>query len=143
MNNDSQTDWKNKYIRLLADFDNHRKREVKMQALAIDDAKQDLLEEFIRILDEMRLTLIHCDNSSAMNGFKIIVSKMERLLKDEGYERVSPECGDKFDPTIHNAMCLIETDPSLVGCIVECIRDGWVKNGNPLRAADVKVGTEV
>lgn len=143
MNNDLQTDWKNKYIRLLADFDNHRKREVKMQALAIDDAKQDLLEEFIRILDEMRLTLMHCDNSSAMNGFKIIVSKMERLLKDEGYERVSPECGDKFDPTIHNAMCLIETDSSLAGRIVECIRDGWVKNGNPLRAADVKVGTEV
>ena len=35
--------WKDKYVRLLADFDNHRKREAKLQAMAIADAKQDLL----------------------------------------------------------------------------------------------------
>ena len=65
--------WKDKYVRLLADFDNYRKREAKVQAVAIADAKQDLLEEFIRLLDEMRLTLMHCEEGPAADGFEMIV----------------------------------------------------------------------
>jgi molecular chaperone GrpE len=137
----TEENWKDKYIRLFADFDNYRKREAKTQAFAIVDAKQDLLEEFIRILDEMRLTYIHCDkNTASASGFAIIISKMEQLLKDEGYERVSPKLGDKFDPTVHNAMCAVPTDPEFSGRVVECVRDGWIKDGMQLRAADVKVG---
>ena len=111
-----------------------------MQAIAIADAKQDLLEEFIRILDEMRLLLSHCGQNSITDGFKLIVFKMEHLLSDEGYTRVSPKVGDEFDPNIHNAIGLIKTNTKLKGKIIECCRDGWIKDGVQLRAADVKVG---
>ena len=100
--------WKDKYVRLLADFDNYKKREAKVQAIAIADAKQDLLEEFIRLLDEMRLTLMHCEVGLAADGFEMIVSKMERLLNDEGYERVSPLPGDEFKPELHNAIGVVD-----------------------------------
>lgn len=132
--------WKNKYVRLLADFDNHRKREAKVQAMAIADAKHDLLEEFIRILDEMRLTLRHCQDELAEEGFAMIVSKMERLLNDEGYERVSPAPGDEFRPELHNAIGVVQSAGDWSGCVVECVRDGWIKDGRQLRAADVRVG---
>lgn len=135
-----QSSWKDKYIRLLADFDNHRKRETKTQAIAIADAKQDLLEEFIRILDEMRLTLAHCESGPVTDGFSLIVSKMEQLLNDEGYERVSPVKGDVFDPRLHNAIGLTQSGPEFTGYITECCRDGWIKDGSQLRAADVRVG---
>lgn len=132
--------WKNKYVRLLADFDNYRKREAKAQAIAIADAKQDLLEDFIRILDEMRLTLAHCGEGPAEEGFAMIVAKMERLLNDEGYERVSPSPGDEFDPRLHNAIGVVERAGDWSGRVVECVRDGWIKDGRQLRAADVRVG---
>ena len=132
--------WKDKYVRLLADFDNYRKREAKVQAVAIADAKQDLLEEFIRLLDEMRLTLMHCEEGPAADGFEMIVSKMERLLNDEGYERVSPSPGDEFRPELHNAIGVVDHAGDWSGRVVECVRDGWTKDGRQLRAADVRVG---
>ena len=132
--------WKDKYVRLLADFDNYRKREAKAQAVAIADAKQDLLEEFIRLLDEMRLTLMHCEEGPATDGFEMIVSKMERLLNDEGYERVSPSPGDEFRPELHNAIGVVDHAGDWSGRVVECVRDGWTKDGRQLRAADVRVG---
>ena len=67
-----------------------------------------MLEEFIRLLDEMRLTLMHCEEGPATDGFKMIVSKMERLLNDEGYERVSPSPGDAFKPELHNAIGVVD-----------------------------------
>ena len=132
--------WKDKYVRLLADFDNYKKREAKVQAIAIADAKQDLLEEFIRLLDEMRLTLMHCEEGPAADGFEMIVSKMERLLNDEGYERVSPSPGDEFRPELHNAIGVIDHAGNLSGRVVQCVRDGWTKDSRQLRAADVRVG---
>lgn len=69
--------WKDKYVRLLAEFDNHRKREAKVQAVAIADAKQDLLEEFIRLLDEMRLTLMHCEEGPTADGFEIVYKSIK------------------------------------------------------------------
>ena len=132
--------WKDKYVRLLADFDNYKKREAKVQAIAIADAKQDLLEEFIRLLDEMRLMLMHCEEGPAADGFEMIVSKMERLLNDEGYERVSPSPGDEFRPELHNAIGVIDRAGNLSGRVVQCVRDGWTKDGRQLRAAAVRVG---
>ena len=132
--------WKDKYVRLLADFDNYKKREAKVQAIAIADAKQDLLEEFIRLLDEMRLMLMHCKEGPITDGFEMIVSKMERLLNDEGYERVSPSPGDAFKPELHNAIGVVDHAGNLSGCVVQCVRDGWTKDGRQLRAADVRVG---
>lgn len=132
--------WKDKYVRLLADFDNYKKREAKVQAIAIADAKQDLLEEFIRLLDEMRLTLMHCEEGPAADGFEMIVSKMERLLNDEGYERVSPSPGDEFKPELHNAIGVVDHAGNWSGRVVQCVRDGWTKDGRQLRAADVRVG---
>ena len=132
--------WKDKYVRLLADFDNYKKREAKVQAIAIADAKQDLLEEFIRLLDEMRLMLMHCEEGPAADGFEMIVSKMERLLNDEGYERVSPSLGDEFKPELHNAIGVIDHAGNWSGRVVQCVRDGWTKDGRQLRAADVRVG---
>ena len=132
--------WKDKYVRLLADFDNYRKREAKVQAIAIADAKQDLLEEFIRLLDEMRLMLMHCKEGPAADGFEMIVSKMERLLNDEGYERVSPSPGDEFRPELHNAIGVVGHAGDWSGRVVQCVRDGWTKDGRQLRAADVRVG---
>ena len=132
--------WKDKYVRLLADFDNYRKREAKAQAVAIADAKQDLLEEFIRLLDEMRLTLAHCEEGPTADGFEMIVAKMERLLNDEGYERVSPSPGDEFRPELHNAIGVVDNAGDWSGRVVECVRDGWTRDGRQLRAADVRVG---
>ena len=132
--------WKDKYVRLLADFDNYRKREAKVQAIAIADAKQDLLEEFIRLLDEMRLTLMHCEEGPTTDGFEMIVSKMERLLNDEGYERVSPSPGDEFRPELHNAIGVVGHAGDWSGRVVQCVRDGSTKDGRQLRAADVRVG---
>lgn len=132
--------WKDKYVRLLADFDNYRKREAKVQAVAIADAKQDLLEEFIRLLDEMRLTLAHCGDGPTEEGFAMIVAKMERLLNDEGYERVSPRPGDEFRPELHNAVDVVEHPGDWSGHVVQCVRDGWIRDGRQLRAADVRVG---
>jgi len=138
----AEEEWRNRYVRLAADFDNYRKREAKAQAIAIADAKQDLLEEFIRLLDEMRLTLAHGvrNDDPVFEGFEMIVAKMERLLNDEGYERVAPACGDAFRPELHNAIGLVDAGPEMSGKVVVCCRDGWTKDGGQLRAADVKVG---
>ena len=99
-----------------------------------------MLEEFIRLLDEMRLMLMHCEEGSTTDGFEMIVSKMERLLNDEGYERVSPSPGDEFKPELHNAIGVIDHAGNWSGRVVPCVRDGWTKDGRQLRAADVRVG---
>ena len=99
-----------------------------------------MLEEFIRLLDEMRLILMHCEEGPAADGFEMIVSKMERLLNDEGYERVSPSPGDEFRPELHNAIGVVDHAGDWSGRVVECVRDGWTKDGRQLRAADVRVG---
>ena len=88
----------------------------------------------------MRLTLMHCEEGPAADGFEMIVSKMERLLNDEGYERVSPSPGDEFRPELHNAIGVVSHAGDWSGRVVQCVRDGWTKDGRQLRAADVRVG---
>lgn len=53
---------------------------------------------------------------------------------------MSPAPGDEFDPRLYNAIGVVERAGDWSGRVVECVRDGWIKDGRQLRAADVRVG---
>ncbi len=125
--------------RAKADFLNYRKDEAARFEQMIRFANEDLLEELIEVLDSFDLGLQALEKKGPVEkGVYMIRSKLEDVMKQRGVERISVKVGEKFDPSLAEAIVEAESEqPS--GTIVEVIENGYKLNGKILRPARVKV----
>lgn len=141
------TEYKDKYLRLLADAENARKRLQKEKIDSSRYAVESLLVDFLHPLDNLENALKFAEQMSDevkhwAVGFQMILNQFKDVLTNNGVQPLVSK-GTHFDPHSHEAVEMIETDEYEPGIIVEeCVR-GYKLGDKTIRPARVKVAKEV
>jgi molecular chaperone GrpE len=125
--------------RLLAEFDNARKRETRERAEFRDYATGNTVEQFLPVLDNFQLALNANGSADQLrNGVELIVKQMEEALKSLNVLPIET-VGQEFNPRLHEALGTVETVDVPDQHIVEEIRRGYRIRERLLRPALVRV----
>jgi len=129
---------KEKYLRLLADFDNYRKRTASDLEAAKREGKLEVLRAILPVLDDLERALEHAeaDPSAILEGVKKIKDAFLRILAGLGVEEV-PGKGEDFDPAYHEAIGVVEGEEE--GKIAEVYQKGYRVGDFLVRPARVAV----
>ena len=125
-----------KYLRVLAEYDNFRKRSQKERDSIYGDAYVDCIKNMLPIIDNLERVLTLDGDEKFMDGLKIIVNQTHDALNKMGVHEI--EC-KTFDPNIHNAVMHIEDESYGEGEIVEVFQKGYIYGEKVIRYAMVKV----
>ena len=131
--------YQNKLQRLQADFVNYRKRVKKEKAGLSLEAKIELINELLPVIDNFERALASEDESSNLReGVEMIYKQLMNTLKQEGLE-VIPTVDEEFDHTYHEAIMQVEDTDKDSGIIIEELQKGYMLEGKVIRPAMVKV----
>ena len=138
---DDLAEAKDKYIRLYAEFENHRKRTSKEKLDLIQSGNEDLIRMLLPIIDgfERAEKAITEKESKDIEGYKLIHQKMKRLLDQLGVKQMNME-EKEFDPDLHEAITQIDGADEMKGKIVETLEAGYLLRDKVIRFAKVVVG---
>ena len=127
--------------RLQAEFDNYRKRVLREQTTAVEQAAQPVFRRLLEVLDDFDLALMHAqdrpDFDRFLHGVELVYAKLLDTLRAEGLERMDAQ-GKPFDPETHEALMQTgegEGDPM----VADVLRPGYTLKGRVLRPAGVRV----
>jgi molecular chaperone GrpE len=130
--------------RLQAEFDNYRKRAAKENADYRDYAVSDAARSLLPVVDSFTLAL---KNAAAKpedlrKGVELIFKQLQDVLQKLNIERV-PAQGEPFDPRVHEAIEMVETDAAPDHHVLEELQPGYRIKGRLLRPAMVRVAKKV
>ena len=134
---------KEEKLRLLADFDNSRKRLQREKEEYTRYAAEGIIRELVSITDSLTQAIIAVDKQphedAVVKGVHLIQQQLAALLTKEGVKR-APGVGEKFDPHVHEAVAHVTVESTEEdGKIIEEVQTGYLLNGKLLRPALVKV----
>lgn len=140
-------EYKDKYLRLLADMENMRKRMQKEKQELTQYAIENVITDFLPPMDHMENALRFADQMSdeVKNwaiGFQMILTQFKDALVSNGIQAVNSK-GLPFDPHTQEAVEMVETNEHAAGTVVEeCVR-GYKMGERTIRPARVKVAKAV
>ncbi len=130
-------------MRMKADFDNFRKRQVRERAEWIVRANEDLFLELLPVLDHYEMGLKsaeeHQTDPSVIEGFKLVYNQLLDVLKKANVTPIET-IGKEFDPHHHEALTHMPSDKP-AETIVQEVRRGYLLGDKLLRAAQVVVSS--
>lgn len=135
-------DWREKYLRSLAELDNFRKRMERDREMSRRYALEDLVRALLPVLDNLELACASEGGAEAIrDGVALALKDALRVLGDRGLEAI--EAMDRpFDPHLHEAMAGIPDTAHEPGtCVAELCR-GYSLHGRVLRPSKVHVAVE-
>ena len=126
--------------RTQADFENYRKRAAKDAAAAGQRAKSGIVSELLPVVDNLERALDSAAEGEAhlADGVRLVHSELIAVLGRNGVEQFDP-AGQKFDPSLHEALSVREQDGADAGVVLEVVEKGYSLNGTVLRPARVVV----
>ena len=127
-----------KYMRMMAEYDNFRKRSAKEKEGTYADAYADALTSIIPIIDNLERAVGVTDAEGVLKGLEMTLKGASEALTKMGVEAFGTE-GDAFDPNIHNAVMMVESDERAEGEIVSVFQKGYKKGDKIIRYAMVTV----
>ena len=135
-------EYKDKWLKVHAEYENTRKRLEKEKHDHIKFANEDIISKLFPIMDNFDMAFAAMekaeDKEAVMEGIKLVQKEFHRVLEENGVERIET-VGKEFDPNLHEAVQAVETEEVPDGEIVEEVRSGYLLNGRILRPAKVKV----
>ena len=136
---DEVNEYQERYQRLLADFDNYKKREEANKADFKKFASSSLVEKLLPVIDNLDRALAKADENDAfVEGVVMTRKELLKVLANEGLEEI-PSDGCEFDHNIHQAVLAEDSDEVESNHIIETFQKGYKLNGRLLRPAMVKV----
>ena len=137
-------EWKDKYARLYAEFDNFRKRTSRERVELIKSAGSDVISEMLPVLDDfdraIKANETHEDINAVKEGFSLIRTKLNHTLEGKGLKPMN-SMEQPFDTEYHEAITNIPAPTEeLKGKVVDVVTTGYFLNENVLRYAQVVVG---
>jgi len=129
-----------KNIRLLAEFDNYKRRTQQERSDLLKYEGQSLAKSLLPILDDLNRTLEideKTESNAIMEGIQLIVNKLDKILIDLGIEAFD-SIGEEFDPDRHEAL-MSEKSKEKENIITKEFEKGYVYNDKILRHAKVVV----
>ena len=128
-----------RYLRLLAEYDNFRKRSQKEKDNLYGDIKADTVAKFLPVYDNLSRALAQSTEDEAYRkGVEMIMAQFCTTLEKLGVTKIE-SLGKTFDPKLHNAVMHVEDEAKGENEIVEVFQDGFLIGDKVIRFAMVKV----
>ena len=128
-----------RYLRLLAENDNFRKRSQREKDSLYGDIKADTVTKFLPVYDNLVRALAQTTEDEAYRkGVGMIMSQFEQTLEKLGVTKIE-SLGKTFDPSFHNAVMHVEDAEKGENEIVEVFQEGFLLGEKVIRFAMVKV----
>jgi molecular chaperone GrpE len=140
-------EWTEKYLRLLADFDNHRKRVARELDESRKFANESLLRSFLPVVDNLERALQHAGGAETVGGseyqalvegVRLTHKQFMELLEKNHVTKVQTE-GMPFDPEVHEAVGDTESESHPEGTVVDTYQQGYRIYNRLIRPAMVTV----
>ncbi len=124
------------YLRVLAEYDNFRKRSRAEHDSTYSDAYADAINALLPVLDNIERAASFTDGEKVLEGVKMIAKAFADALEKMGVTEIETA---SFDPNFHNAVMHVEDESLGEGEIVEVFQKGYKKGDKVIRHAMVKV----
>lgn len=132
-------DLNTKFLRLMADFQNYRKRADKEKSEIYARANEGIMLGLLTVIDNFERAIEHeSKDEKYAEGMQLIFKQLMDVLQASGLEEIKA-LDEDFDPNIHNAVMTCDSDQHESGKVVEVLQKGYLLNGRLLRASMVKV----
>jgi len=128
------------HLRALADFDNYRKRVQRERESAAQAGKRQLVLALLDVLDDFERALAYANTApeSILTGARVIHQRLTDLLQAQGVVPYT-STGQPFDPALHEAVDVINTDRATPGVVLHELSHGYRWGDEVLRPARVRV----
>ena len=138
----AEPDWKERYARTLADFDNYRKRMARDREELAQFAAKDILKDLLSTVDNLALALDKAENKEDpfVQGVKLAYDGFLKVLAAHGATPLD-SVGEPFDTNFHDALAQLPSADVPEGTVMNEVKRGWLLHGKLLRPAQVVVSS--
>ena len=135
-----EEDLNTKYMRLMADFQNFKKRTEKQKSDIHAYANEKIVLGLIDVLDNFeRALMADCEGGEGFKeGMELIFKQLKDVMVGAGVSEIEAENAE-FDPNFHNAVMMEDTDAVESGHVSCVLQKGYILNGKVVRPSMVKV----
>ena len=135
--------WRDKYMRLQAEFDNYRKRTLREKMDLVASGGADVIKSMLSVLDDMYRAVAASEKSDDIaalrEGERLVLQKFEEALRQKNVTEI--EAQDKeFNPDFHEAVARFAAGEDKKGLIIDVVQRGYMLGDKVLRYAKVVVG---
>lgn len=135
--------WRDKYMRLQAEFDNYRKRTLREKMDLVASGGSDVIKSMLSVLDDMYRAVAASEKSEDINalreGEKLVLQKFEEALRQKNVTEIEA-VGKEFDPDFHEAVARFAAGEEMKGKVIDVVQRGYMLSDKVLRYAKVVVG---
>ncbi len=138
-----EIDWKDKYLRLQAEFDNFRKRTLREKMALIESGGSDVWKAVLPVLDDMGRAIAASEKSEDIaalrEGERLIYNKFVDIMRQKGVVEIEALDAD-FDPDLHEAVARFAAGEEKSGKVIDVVQRGYKQGEQVLRYTKVVVG---
>ncbi len=129
-------------LRARAEFDNYRKRVLRDNERVRQTAAQSLMGDLLGVMDNLERSLAHAQDDSGgfAEGVAMVLKQMQDVLGRHGLQPI-PAKGEAFDPNVHEAVAVVDTEEHPHGVVIEEFQKGYRLGDLVLRPSKVVVNT--
>ena len=135
--------WRDKYMRLQAEFDNYRKRTLREKMDMVATAGADVLKVMLTVLDDMHRAVAASEKSddfaALREGEKLVLQKFEEALRQKNVTEIDA-LDKEFNPDFHEAVARFAAGEDKKGLVIDVVQRGYMLGDKVLRYAKVVVG---
>lgn len=131
-------DSESKYLHMLAEYDNFRRRTIKERDGIYSDAVSDVVKEILPMIDNIERASLYSDAEKVAEGLILTMKSISSMLTKLGISEIG-QAGEKFDPNLHNAVMHVEDEALGENEIVDVLQKGYAIGDRVIRYAMVKV----
>jgi len=138
-------DYKDKYLRAHADFENSKRRLEKDKTNAVSYANESFAKDILAVIDSFENALASIENADEEDssevlkqmkeGVNLIYEQLKKILEKNHIKEV--DCSGEFDPEVHQAIMQVESDAHKEGDVVQVMQKGYTIKDRVLRPAMV------
>lgn len=135
---------KDKHLRLLAEFENYKKRTMRERLDLINSAGKDVIVSLLPVLDDFHRAKLSADNpenkEQFSEGVSLVYNRLNTILQNQGLVPMV-STGENFDPELHEALTEVPVqNDNQKGVVIDTIETGYTLNDKIIRHAKVVVG---
>ena len=135
--------WRDKYMRLQAEFDNYRKRTLREKMDLVASGGADVIKSMLSVLDDMYRAVAASEKSEGIaalrEGEKLVLQKFEEALKQKNVTEIKA-AGEEFNADYHEAVARFAAGEEMKGKVTDVVQRGYMLGDKVLRYAKVVVG---
>ena len=135
--------WRDKYMRLQAEFDNYRKRTLREKMDLVASGGADVLKNMLAVLDDMYRAVAASEKSEDIaalrEGEKLVLQKFEEALSQKNVTEIKA-VGEEFNADYHEAVARFAAGKEMKGKVIDVVQRGYMLGDKVLRYAKVVVG---